>query len=165
MSEMSSQPTPSAACWQTASELPEAVFAAWRKLSRALNPTAIMATLDADGCPHTAPFGSLRAATPRLLRFVTWRGHDTFANLCRDDRVAVALVAPPDLAVSIRGRARVVRARMASDGEYAIVEIDVEEVKNDMVRSVVIESGITVAVRERARPWFDAVLGELEGAR
>jgi hypothetical protein len=43
--------------------------------------------------------------------------------------VTVALIAPPDLAVSIHGRARVVRERMAADSEYAIVEIAVEEVR------------------------------------
>ena len=57
--------------------------------------------VDPDGTPCTAPFGSLRAATPRLLWLACLRYHDTYANLCRDGRVTVALLAPPGIAVSI----------------------------------------------------------------
>jgi flavin reductase (DIM6/NTAB) family NADH-FMN oxidoreductase RutF len=149
--------------WQTAPELPPEVFAAWHKPHRTLNPTAIVATLDSDGTPHAAPFGSLRAVTPRILRLSTWRGHTTYTNLCRDERVAVTMVAPPDLAVSIRGRARVTKERMSADEHYAIVEIDVEEVKNDMTGAIVIESAITVSVRDEHRGWFQTVLSEMEG--
>ena len=98
-----------------------------------------MATVDGDGTPRTAPFGSLRAATPRLLRLACNRHHDTYANLCRDGRASVALLAPPDVAVTIRGRARVVRESMEIAEHLAAVEIDVEEVKNDMMRRGVIE--------------------------
>jgi flavin reductase (DIM6/NTAB) family NADH-FMN oxidoreductase RutF len=148
--------------WRTSSELPQEVFAVLRKPERAINPVAIVATVDEDGSPHTAPFGSVRAATPRLLRLTSWRGHGTYANLIRDGRVSVSVVAPPDVAVSVRGRARVAREQMVADEQYAMVEIDVEEVKNDMVRSVLIETALTVSPREQHVAWFEAVLGELE---
>jgi len=148
--------------WRRLSELPAGAFAAWRKPDRAVSPVAIVATVDPDGAPHAAPFGSLRAVTPGLLRLITWRGHDTYKNLCRDDRVTVAMLAPPDLALTVRGRARVVREQMASDEQYAIVEIDVEEVKNDMGRAFSIETALTVSILERHQPWFDAALGEAE---
>ena len=48
-------------CWLTSSELPHEVFEVLHKPNRALNPVAIMATVDPDGTPRTAPFGSLRA--------------------------------------------------------------------------------------------------------
>jgi len=76
--------------------------------------------------------------------------------------VVVALVAPPDIAVSIRGRARVARERMNADEHSAILEIDVEEVKNDMVRMGVIESAITFSPRDEIRDWFEAAIGEAE---
>ena len=149
--------------WNTAPDLPEEVFAVWRKPHRAISPVAIVATVDADGTPHTAPFGSLHAITPRLLRLISWRGHDTYANLCRDGRITVAMLAPPDIAVSARGRARVVRERMNADEDYATVDIDVEEVKNDMVRIVVIDTALTISALGKSQGWFDAVLGEAEG--
>jgi hypothetical protein len=150
--------------WRRASELPPEVFAALRKPDSAINPIVIVATVDPDGTPRTAPFGSLRAVTPKLLRLVSSRYHDTYANLCRDGRVTVALLAPPNIAVSIRGQARVVKEQMDSDEHDAVVEIDVEEVKNDMIRTPgsAIESAITLFIPAEHIGWFLAVIGEIE---
>jgi flavin reductase (DIM6/NTAB) family NADH-FMN oxidoreductase RutF len=155
------QGTPRQAHWVTAPELPEEVLAAWRKPDLAISPVAIVATLDPGGTPRTAPFGSVRAVTPRLLRLCSFRGHDTYANLCRDGRVSVALISP-GVAVSVRGRARVVRERMEHDEQFAALEIDVEEVKNDGVYRIAIESGIGISARERYKPWYDGAMAELE---
>ena len=51
---------------------------------------------------------------------------------------------------------------MDADEKYAVGEIDVEEVKNDMVRSVVIESGVMLSAVDQWRDWFKAVLSEVE---
>ena len=146
--------------WQTETELPPDVFEAWHKPDGAISPVAIVATVDPDGMPRTAPFGSLRAITPRLLRLFSWREHDTYANLCRDGRVSLALVSP-DVAVSVTGRARVVRERAHHDEQFAILEIAVEEVKNDMAYRVVVESGIEIVPKERHKPWYSAAMAEL----
>ncbi len=146
--------------WQTDTELPAEVFEAWHKPDGAISPVAMVATVDPDGMPRTAPFGSLRAITPRLLRLFCWREHATYANLCRDGRVSVALVSP-DVAASVSGRARVVRERAHHDEQFAILEIDVEEVKNDMAYRVVIETGIEIVPKERHKPWYRAVMAEL----
>ena len=81
------------------------------------------------------------------------------ANLCRDGRVGVALLAP-DCAVSVRGHARVIRPQMKCDLKYAVLEIDIEEVKNDLGERITIDSGITVRAREQHKHWFDAILAE-----
>ena len=148
--------------WRRAPELPPEVFEALRKPNREINPVTIVATVDPDGTPRTAPFGSVRAVTPRLLRMISLHYHDTYKNLCRDERVMVAVVAPPNIAVSIRGRARVVRERMNTHEHSAILEIDVEEVKNDMPRRGDIGSAITFFPQEDHRDWFEAVLAEVE---
>ena len=147
--------------WHTAPELPPEVFDAWRKPDRAISPVAIIATVDPDGTPRTAPFGSLQAVTPRLLRLCSWCEHDTYANLRRDGRASVALVSP-GVSVSVRGRARVVREQMDHDEQFAALEIDIEEVKNDMAYRIVIESGIEISAKEKYKPWYDAAMAELE---
>jgi hypothetical protein len=150
------------AYWSKAPELPEEVFTVLRKPNRAINPITIVATVDPDGNPRTAPFGSLRAATPRLLRLACLRYHDTYVNLCRDDRVAVALLAPPDIAVSITGRARVVKERVDANEQIAILEINVEEVKNDMMRRGAIESAIQFSVPEDLADFYMTLIDEVE---
>lgn len=150
--------------WFTAPELPDDVFAVWHKPERAISPVAIVATGDKDGAPRTAPFGSLRAVTPRLLRLCSWHGHDTYANLCRDGRVSVALVSP-GLSVSVQGRARLVRERMEHDEDFAALEIDVDEVKNDMVYRIIVKSGIEVAAKDKYQSWYDEAMAELDAIR
>jgi hypothetical protein len=50
--------------WRSETEFPPEVFEVWHKPGGAISPVAIVATVDPDGMPHTAPFGSLRAITP-----------------------------------------------------------------------------------------------------
>lgn len=146
--------------WQTEGELPPEVFEAWHKPDGAISPVAVVATVDADGSPRTAPFGSLRAITPRLLRLLSFREHATYTNLCRDGRASVALVSA-GVAVSVAGRARVAREQAHHDEQFAILEIDVDEVKNDMAYRIVVENGIEIVPKERYKPWYDAVMAEL----
>ena len=148
--------------WRRAPELPPDVFAALHKPDRAINPIVVVATVDADGAPRTAPFGSLRAVKPRLLRLACNHYHDTYANMCRDGRVSVALLAPPNIAVSIRGRVRVVKERMDTGEQLAVLEIDVEEVKNDMMRRGAIESAVGFAPPKELRGYYVGAIAEIE---
>jgi hypothetical protein len=148
--------------WRRAPELPPDVFAILHKPDRAINPIVVVATVDTDGAPRTAPFGSLRAVTPSLLRLACNQYHDTYANLCRDGRVSVALLAPPNIAVSIRGQARVVQERMDTGDHLAILEIDVENVKNDMMRRGTIESAVGFAPPEELRGYYVGAIAEIE---
>ena len=134
MADKQSEQTPSGEQWRSASELPPDVFAALHKPNRAINPVTIVATVDSDRRPRTAPFDSLRAITPQLLRLACANHHDTYVNLCRDGQVSVAVLAPPNVAVSIRGRARIVRGQMDIAKHLVAVEIDIEEVTHTWIR-------------------------------
>lgn len=143
--------------WRRLPELPDDVFAAWQKLKGVLNPSSVVATIDEDGSPRTALFGSIRAVNPRLLRFIIRLNHDTLANLKRDSRVMVAMVCPPNLAVSARGVARIVEEPFTADEQYALVEIDISEVKNDMALRLDIETGITIAPTDSFTEWWNTI--------
>ncbi len=95
--------------WEEADELPAAVISALRRPVGEV--VAIVATVDADGSPRTAAFGSVRPVTGHELRFGCNRTHATFTNVIRDGRVMVALFSPA-VAVGIRGRARLVREQL-----------------------------------------------------
>ena len=57
-----------------------------------------------------------------------------------------------------------VKERTDTDKQSAAVEIDVEEVKNDMIRTpgAAIESAITLFIPEEHSGWFRAAIGEIE---
>ncbi len=148
--------------WHTAPELPPEVFAVLRKPNKAINPVTIVATVDPDGKPRTAPFGSLRAVNSRLLRLVCNRYHDTFANICRNGQVSVVVLAPLNIAVSIRGCARVVKEKMEIADHLAILEVDIEEVKNDMMQRGIIKSGVDFIPPEDLQDYYTGAIAEIE---
>jgi hypothetical protein len=148
--------------WRSAPELPPDIFAALHKANRAINPVTIVATVDTSGRPRTAPFGSLRAITPRLLRLACGNYHDTYANLCRDGRASVAVLAPPNIAVSIYGRARIVKPQMDIAKHLVAVEIDIDEVKNDMMRRGIIDGSVGFTPPEDLRGFYIGAIAEIE---
>jgi hypothetical protein len=162
MAERVVRQSPDGERWRRSSELPPEVFAALHKANRAINPVTIVATVDPDGKPRTAPFGSLRAITPQLLRLACNNYNDTYANLCRDGQVSVAVLAPPNVAASILGRARVVKEEMDIAKNLVAVEIDVEEVKNDMMRRGAIESAIGFVPPKDLRDYYVGAIAEIE---
>lgn len=148
--------------WQRLPELPDEAYKALHKPNRGINPIAILATVDEDGAPRTAPFGSLRAVTPKLLRLCCNIRHDTYANLCRDGRAMMAVLAPPNIAIGISGRARVVKEAMDIAEHLAVIEIDIEEVKNDMMRQGKIESEICFSPPDDLREYYVGAIAEIE---
>ncbi|NHJ12396.1 MAG: hypothetical protein EAX95_01915 [Candidatus Thorarchaeota archaeon] len=148
--------------WRRLEELPPDVFNTWTKKGGKLNPSSVVATVDEDGSPRTAPFGSLRAINPKLLRFLVHRYHDTLANCLRDPRVMVALISVPNIAVSVRGRARVVQNPWPPDERYALIEIDVEEVKNDMPVRIDIHTDISIVPDGPFQDWWESVWKHLD---
>ncbi|MGB2963849.1 MAG: pyridoxamine 5'-phosphate oxidase family protein [Anaerolineales bacterium] len=148
--------------WRNALELPPDAFTVLHKPEQAINPITILATVDPDGTPHTVPFGILRAVSPKLLRLACDHYHDTYANLFRDGQVSVALLAPPNIAVSIQWQARVVKEQMKASEQLAILEIDIKEVKNDMMGRGIIESAVGFMPPEDLKEYYLGAIAELE---
>ena len=143
--------------WRKSHKLLPDAFAAYSKADGQLNPSSVVATIDEDGSPRVAPFGSLRAVNPRLLRLIISRYHDTLANMKRDSRTMIAMICPPNVAVSVRGRARIVEDPFSLDENYVLVEVDIEEVKNDMPARVGLETGIAVAPNGPFVDWWESL--------
>lgn len=148
--------------WEETDEVPAAVMTALRQPVGAV--VAIVATVDADGSPRTAAFGSVRPISARELRFGCNRAHGTFANVVRDGRVMVALFAPPDVAVGIRGRAHVLKEELDCWPGDAAITIAVSTVKNDALPMAPIESGITYSVPSDVRARIERYFDEVEAA-
>ncbi|MHA2424218.1 MAG: pyridoxamine 5'-phosphate oxidase family protein [Candidatus Thorarchaeota archaeon] len=148
--------------WRELDRLPDDVFAVWKKKNGALNPSSVIATIDQDGSPRTAPYGSIRAISPHLLRFIVRLDHDTLSNLKRKPRVMVTMICPPNLSVGVQGKARVVQEPFSADNRYALVEIDIEKVKNDMPDWLGIDSGINIAPSEPFLEWWNTVWKSLD---
>jgi uncharacterized pyridoxamine 5'-phosphate oxidase family protein len=121
----------------------------------------VVATVDEDGSPRTAPFGWVYAKDGRTLRFSTSRGHDTYKNIVRDGRVMVCLLEEGNTAVSIKGNARVCRERLSVREHCAMVEVDITGVKSDVTGVARVISGIRCEIDERYVELTNSVYAEL----
>ena len=139
--------------------LPDALIEALRRPPGEV--VAIVSTVDDDGAPRTATFGAMVPISPTALRCACNRGHATYDNLLRDGRVMVAMFAAPDVAVGIRGRARVLKQRMDTLPDNAVVQIDVDHVKDDHMPMAPIASGVTYTVSEQMAANLTAANEEL----
>ncbi len=129
--------------------------------NRRIGSAVVVATVDPDGSPHAAPFGSICYINPLVLRFGCDRKHDTYANIRRNGHVVVSLVAPPDVAVSIKGRARIAKERMDLVNSDAVVEVHVEEVKDDLIPGSFIVSGILYSAEKHVKEFITKYIDEV----
>ena len=128
-------------------------------------PTVVMATIGEDDWPHTAPYNQIAALDPARLLLAVNHQDRTYCNLCRRGRVMLALLEEGDVAVGIRGRARVARERMETDCNLAVVEIEIEEIKRDNSPYYLVTQGIRTRLREE--PFLiqqRRLMAELRGA-
>lgn len=93
----------------------------------------IVATVGPDGRPNSAPFSWVLALDSRTIRMGVNQGVATLHNVKHNGFIALSIVAA-DLFVTIKGTARVVRdAIEEAPLPTAVVEVQVEEVKDDAV--------------------------------
>ncbi len=129
--------------------------------NRRIGSAVVLATVDAEGGPHTAPFGSICYISPRVLRFGCDRKHETYENIRRNGRVVVSLIAPPDVAVSIKGHARVAKERMELVNTDAVIEVEVEDVKDDLIPGSFIVSGILYSAEKHVKEFITKYIDEV----
>ena len=121
----------------------------------------VLATVDEDGSPRTAPFGWVYAKDSKTLRFSTSRGHDTYKNIVRDGRVMVCLMEEGNTAISIKGNARVCKKQLSTREHCAMVEVDITSVKSDVTRVASVVSGIRCEINERYVEMTKSVYTEM----
>ena len=90
-------------------ELPQDAY----ELLRTQAVDVVIATVDEDGFPRTAPYGLVRALDRKTLRVGIGPSKRTYANIVRDGKVMVCVLAEGNIALGIRGHARVIKERRA----------------------------------------------------
>lgn len=121
----------------------------------------VVATVDEDGSPRTAPFGWVYAKDGSTLRFSTSRGHDTYMNIVRDGRVMICLMEEGNIAISIRGNARVCKEKLSVYEHCAMVEVDITNVKSDVTGVGTVLSGIKCTIEDRYVETTKSVYSEM----
>lgn len=112
--------------------------------------TVIVATLDQDLHPHTAPFHYIAVYDSGHLRLAVSKELLTYRHITDNAYVALAVIEEGDVAVCIKGSARVVRPEMIGDCNMAIVEVAIDEIRRDNFQSHYVTQGIRIRHRSEA---------------
>ena len=113
--------------------------------------TVILATIDEDLRPHTAPFNYICVADSRHLRIAISRNHQTYANIVNHGYVALAIVDEGDLAVCVKGNVRVLCASMNSNPDMAMIEVEITEIRGNNSPSHCVNQGIRIHHRNELK--------------
>ena len=125
-------------------------------------PGTVTILATAGDAPHAIPVSAAVRAGPRRALIALGGGRRSLARLRADPRVALTIFAP-DVAVTARGRARVVAEALFES--VVAVEIEVDDVQDHDRPTFAIESGVrwrwTDAEAERRDAEVQAALARL----
>jgi uncharacterized pyridoxamine 5'-phosphate oxidase family protein len=120
---------------------------------QARKSTAILATNNPSGYPHTMPVHLMYAPDDGTVLMALRIGHQSLENLRRDKRVMLCLCEKGDLNISLRGNAQIVREPALANRSMCLVKVRIAEVKDDSTHSETV-SGIRYKCRTDAGARF-----------
>lgn len=126
--------------------------------------TAIVSTVSEDGYPHAMPVHLLTALDDTTLRLALMKVHKTVDNLKRDNRMFITVLEGPDIAVGIKGTAKIIKDTMEGNSSMSMIQFSVEEIKSDTTPTVIVVQGIhTVHRTKKTEQFFNLMFEELNG--
>ncbi|ADG82187.1 pyridoxamine 5'-phosphate oxidase family protein [Thermincola potens] len=125
--------------------------------------TVIVSTISEDGYPHALPVHLLTAKDNKTVRMALMKGHQTTQNIKINGKAFITVLEGPDIALGIKGTARVVREPMEGNAAMVMVEFNVEEVKSDTTPTVVVVQGVRTLHRSaKTAQFFRTMFDELK---
>ena len=125
----------------------------------------VAGTVGADGAPNTCPISLIYAKDDQTLLVATLRHSATTANLRRDGRVSLEIMAADDLVMGIQGTMRLLREPMEASDAMALWEMRVTKVKQDTSPAQRVIQGPASAPRsDKAAAFEKAAFAELKAA-
>lgn len=125
----------------------------------------VAGTVGADGAPNTCPISLIYAKDEQTLLVATLRHSATTANLRRDGRVSLEIMAADDLVMGIQGTMGLIKEPMARSEAMALWELRVERVKQDSSPAQKVIQGPAAAPRsDKAAEFERAAFAELAAA-
>jgi hypothetical protein len=123
----------------------------------------VAGTVGADGTPNTGPVSLIFAKDDKTLRIGLLRHSTTSANLRRDGRVSLEIIAADDLVMGILGTMRLIKEPMGMSDAMAIWEMEVTKVKQDTSPAQrVIQGPASVPRSDKAQAFEQAAFAELK---
>jgi predicted pyridoxine 5'-phosphate oxidase superfamily flavin-nucleotide-binding protein len=118
-----------------------------------------------DGAPNTCPVSLIYAKDDKTLLLATLRASATTANLRRDGRVSLEILAADDLVMGIQGAMWIIREPMTCSDAMVLWQMRVDKVKLDTSPAQrVIQGPASTPRSEKAAAFEKAAIAEIIAA-
>lgn len=123
----------------------------------------VVATVNENGIPNTAPVEDIIAKDERTLFMSLMNSHTTTNNLQNNGRICIEVLSSNDIAIGIRGDANLIKESMNASENMTLWKINVEQVKQDTTPMTIVDSGpISKPRSERAKKLGQELIGEMK---
>lgn len=121
--------------------------------------TVMLATVDDDGFPRIAPVSIFSVKDSKTILMGMQANCRSAQNIKRNGMLMLSLCEENDLAVGIKGKARMIKEMNSFKGG-GIFEIEVLEVKDDSAIDVKVVKGVTLELRDSR--WLKLITRAVE---
>ena len=129
--------------------------------NRSIN--GVLATVDMEGNPNTAPVHLMWAVDANHLLLALANRHQSSENLKTQGRYSLSILEGDDQAFSIQGTAKLIRQPMEANPHMVLFQMKVNQVKADTAPTVRVVQGIITEKRnERTSEFFDKCFLEMK---
>lgn len=124
--------------------------------------TVVVSTITPEGFPHAMPVHLLAAPDDKTVRMALVKAHQTTANIKHNGKAFITVLESPDLAMGIKGAARVMREPMEGNAAMTMIEVKVEQIKSDTTPTVLVKEGVRTQHRSpKTADFFRVMFDEL----
>ena len=124
--------------------------------------TVVLSTITEEGFPHAMPVHLMAAPDEKTVRFALVKGHKTTANIKNNANAFITVLEGPDMAMGIRGVAKVIQEPMEGNAAMSMIEFKVEEIKSDTTPTVIVNEGVRTQHRtDKTKDFFRVMFDEL----
>ncbi|MGI6119873.1 MAG: pyridoxamine 5'-phosphate oxidase family protein [Desulfosporosinus sp.] len=124
--------------------------------------TVVLSTLTPEGFPHAMPVHLIFAPNDKTFRMALVKSHQTITNIKNNSKAFITVLDGPDIAMGIKGTARVVREPMEGNAAMCMVEFNIEQIKSDTTPTVIVTEGINKKHRTpKTEGFFRTMFDEL----
>lgn len=124
--------------------------------------TVLLSTVTEEGFPHAMPVHLVAAPDNKTIRMALVGKHQTTANIKNNGKAFITVLEGPDIAVGIKGIAKVAREPMEGNDAMCMIEFRVKEIKSDTTPTVIVTDGIRSKHRtEKIEGFFRIMFDEL----
>ncbi|MDK2821150.1 MAG: hypothetical protein PWP31_1115 [Clostridia bacterium] len=124
--------------------------------------TVVLSTLSTEGYPHAMPVHLLFAPNNKTIRMALMKTHQTTENIKKHSKVFITVLEGTDIAMGIKGTAKVIKDTMDGNKAMCMIEINVEQIKSDTTPTVIVNEGIKIKHRSpKTASFFRTMFDEL----